>query len=555
MRTAVFLLPAMFLMILLMPISGYRHLWQDELETAERAKSIVYGGAGVPLTIDPYGQVSLNAGGREIEEGAVHRYTPWGQFYFGAVGIVTGSVLDTSPDASVRSPFILAHALTSSLIGYGLYALAGLPMIPSLFVSSIFGLQSVRLINNRTCRYHALLDLLFAIGMIGIGLRNRKDSKLAKALVGCAVFLLPQCHTLGGSLLASLLVLASIASSIYLQFEKGPSRSFWLSLKTALAQSFWSALVPIVLSIFLVLILTRPWLQTAWNSMPGPNTFRSIKSGFEIAYAFYIFAAAIVFFLFQKERRFSILLGTLILYVFVAGRILDLHPFSQARYYLSLPIFFLFWPIALPWPKKVFLRSSTLVGIATIGILLPEIQGVMPPLQGIRVVLNDWRLQAEGESQPLREALQTIREAGSKDAVLIDYVPQFANWYLPAQPIALMPDSAMKTQLNRNNPVWDIQLLEPEWHLAFFTAGNGLWTCSPKCDFTSRGFGPSADRYELFSGRLDRSFSMCIVKRWKTYRWNNAPFAAYSAASLFAAGTSGDEGTAFDELTLARRCR
>ncbi|MCB0421858.1 MAG: hypothetical protein KDD61_12735, partial [Bdellovibrionales bacterium] len=51
---------------------GYRHIWQDEIETAERARSILF--YGIPKTIDPEGRVSVNTSGAELENSDLHRY-------------------------------------------------------------------------------------------------------------------------------------------------------------------------------------------------------------------------------------------------------------------------------------------------------------------------------------------------------------------------------------------------------------------------------------------------------------------------------------------------
>src|SRR5262249_29970802 len=86
------ILPAAVVTLLIFIVAsqnlGVRYLWQDELETAERAKSIL--SYGLPKVIDDEGRISVNAGGREIEDGNLHRYTPWVQFYVGAFGLELG---------------------------------------------------------------------------------------------------------------------------------------------------------------------------------------------------------------------------------------------------------------------------------------------------------------------------------------------------------------------------------------------------------------------------------------------------------------------------------
>lgn len=543
----IFVFPLIALLIFLVPVAGYRHLWQDEAETAERARSILAG--GVPRVIDSQGRLSINAGGREIEEGTLHRYTPWGQFYAGALGLLAGESIHLSPDLSIRLPFVAAHAVSSTLVGYGLFALAGLPALPAALIGGAFGLQTVRILHNRTCRYHALLDLFFTLGILGLGLVTRGRKRLGSVLLALAIFALPQIHTLGGSLLASLLALAAVLSSLLLEHPGGAWKAARKPLVNALTENFGRALLPGMCSLAVLLILTRPWLQTAWSQGGGPHEFRSIRSGFEIAYAFYIYAAAVLYLFVRGERRLAASLGLLLGYVFLASRLLDLHPFSQSRYYLSLPIFFLFWPIALDWPAHRRPSPGVLTGVLLLGIALPELQGVIAPWHGVRVVAADWQHSLHGDEQPLRQAFATITHTLDSGAVLVDYVPQLANWYLPDRPIALMPDAATRTHLNAGNPVWQRQLLEPEWHIAYLTSYNGQWNCSPNCDAHSSGYGPAVTRYTLSSKRLSRDFEMCIVSRWPTDRWNNAPFTEYATESIH------PEGPHHDELTLARRCR
>ena len=100
------------------PGLGYRTLWADELETAERARSIVE--SGLPKIFDSAGNLSVSSAGKEIEEGLLHRYTPWLQFYVGAAGIEFGRRFGLASDTGVRLPFIILHAATSGLIAQGL---------------------------------------------------------------------------------------------------------------------------------------------------------------------------------------------------------------------------------------------------------------------------------------------------------------------------------------------------------------------------------------------------------------------------------------------------
>lgn len=529
-------LPLIFLLALLVPISGTRHLWQDEIETAERARTILETG-GVPRVFDSEGRVSLNAGGQEIEEGTLHRYTPWGQFYWGALGLGAGRALGAaSEDAALRFPFIFAHGAVSSLLSYGLTAVVGLPVAASVGLAALYGAQTVRILHHRTSRYHGLVDLLLMLGMLGLGLRSQ-GKKVGAWLLGAAVFFLPHVHTLGGSLSASLLVVAALVS------EFGATGSLSQALRKNLGLMF-AALI----SLGVLVSITRPWAQGSWAMFQQSN-FRSIKSGFEIAYSFYVYVAGAIFLFVRGRRREAVLLGVVAGYVFLASRLLDLHPFSQTRYYLAIPTFFLFWPVALP---RFFVTRPNMkwtVAILALGIILPETQGVIRPWQGLRVVAADYGIKARGEKQPLAQAFQLIRDAGGSGAVLVDYVPQLSNWYLRDRQIALMPDRATITKLNVDNSVWKKPLLEPEWHVSYLGAFKGQWNCAPNCDYQILGGDRGVERYVIHSKALARDFEMCVLARWITDQWNNAPFSGYETEALKA------EGKNHAELVVARRCR
>ncbi len=516
------LIPFFLTVVLLIPVAGFRHLWQDEVETAERSRSVAE--TGLPRFVDSQGRISVNAAGQELEEGVLHRYTPWGQFYLGAGGLRVGRVLGLNEDAALRAPFIVSHALTSSLVSYGLTAFGGVPVAASVGVATMFGLQTVRVLHNRTARYHGALDLLVALGMLGLGMIAR-GNKRGRGLLAAAIFLLPHFHTLGGGLMASLLGLSAL-----------------------LFHREWRGVVaPAALSLASLLVLTRPWAQAAWNA-GGERHFRSLTSVFEISYAFIFYLASVGFLFYKGARRFAAFLFCLLAYAILFVRLGDLNPYSQTRYYLSLPIFFLFWPIALPWPKGVVFPKKVLVYAAFAAVLVPEFLGAIAPWQGLRVVAADWRMKAQGERQPLRRAFDMIRASGNTGGVVVDYVPQFANWYLRDAPVALMPDRAAKTKRNEANPLWSVPLVEPRWHLSYPTKFNGPWVCSPNCDYRAEGLTPSSRRYKLVSEALNKTFEMCVVNRWIVDAWNNVPFSEYEAASLR------PEGLHRDELVLSVRC-
>jgi len=528
------LTPFLLIVALLAPVSGYRHIWQDEAETAERARSIL--AFGVPKTIDAEGRVSVNSGGLEIEETDLHRYTPWLQFYSGALGLVIGQAMGLSKDASLRMPSIVLHGMTSSLISYGLTIGLGVPAIASAGLSTVFGFQSVRLLHNRSARYHALLDFLFALGMVSLAWAKRNDSVITWS-GAFAIFLLPQVHTLGGCLLASILVLLVLANTFFVRKMGflGTLRATWVR-----------ALVPFFASLGLLLWLTRPWLHDFFTISGGPQNFRSLKSGFEIAYAFYPFVIALAFLYFRKAKAEALILMLVFVYAIVAGRLLDFYPFSQPRYYLALPIFFLFWPLAVDWPKAIRPSLRFIMGSYVVILLLPEFQGVIRPFQGLRVVAADWRMQWAGTVQPLTEALEVIRKSDDHGAVLIDYVPQFVNWYLRDRQVALIPDLFSKTPLNKDRSIWSTPLNEPEWHLFYDRSLRGPWNCLPACDYQSGEI--IEERYELKSGVLGKTFAMCVVQRWPTALLNNAPIKGYPN------GAVRPEGEVTTDLVLGRRC-
>jgi hypothetical protein len=509
------------------PVAGVRHIWQDEAETAERARAIL--AFGVPRVVDPEGRPSLNAGGREIEEGTLHRYTPWGQFYIGAAGLAVGRSIGLSDDASLRLPFVFLHSASSTLLSYTLTTAVAWPVTASVAASTLFGLQSVRILNNRSARYHAGLDFFFILGLLAIALRQKGSSLLA-----LSTFLLPQIHTLGGAVLSSTLVLIALLVALI------EERSFWKALRREL----WCAMVPAAMSVVLICVLCRPWLQTAWISQDIERSRYSLKPTLEIAYSYYLFALALIFLIWKRQWREVAILVPVVIYIFAVVKVLDLNPFSQPRYYLAIPIFFLFWPIVTGWPKVFEARKALFIGLMTFGVVLPDVQGIIPAWQGVRIVLNDYHL---GE-QPLRQAIKEI-ESAPTEPVLADYVPQFVNWYLRETPVAMMPRSIELTRLNRDNPLFKAKRIEPGWHL-FYKKQDGLWVCYPHCDYHRSFIGET--EYDLIvdadATNAAETIRFCIVKTWPTDIWNNAPFTQYNSEAM------NPEGFVSDILVLARRC-
>ncbi|MGE3973234.1 MAG: hypothetical protein AB7F59_01765 [Bdellovibrionales bacterium] len=513
---------------------GYRHLWQDEIETAERARAILQ--TGFPQVILSEEDVSLNAHGRELEEGSLHRYSPWGQFYWGATGLAIGPHLGFSRDQSVREPFVFAHAATSTILSYGLAQLAGVPLPLALVVGATYGLQTTRLLHHRTSRYHALLDLFAALGILALGF-CRRNQKRGWSILAIVIFLAPQVHTLGGSLLAALL---GIMSLCVLMLKEKSQREWktWVLF----------CVLPGLITLITLLGLTRPWAQGAWGTMTGEHLFRSITNKSFVRYALDYTLVATLFAVVFKKRQLAAVLCVLMISAYLLTGALDAHPFSQARYYLYLPTFFLFWNIVFqPFmvTQKKFQWAHGLVIL--IFILGPDLTTrQFSAFQGLKVVWNDFQKARSQEKQPLHLALEEIRT--EQKPVLIDYVPQFVNWYLPGWPQALLPDATQRTELNHSNPIWQKPPVMPYWHLWYSSWESGGWVCMPHCDYVADEWNEERTQYKLTSQRLGESQKMCVVREWSTNPWNNAPFELMLPESFT------PRGRADGRLTLAKVC-
>ena len=511
------------------PVAGVRHIWQDEAETAERARSIL--AYGVPRVIDPEGRISLNAGGREIEEGTLHRYTPWGQFYVGAAGLAIGRTFGLSDDTSLRLPFVFLHAASSSLLSYGLAAACGWPVAAAVGVSTLYGFQSVRILSNRSARYHAALDFLLLLGLVGFAMRGNRTGSW---LIGLSVFLLPQMHTLGGAVLASTLVLLLLVDAFI------DTRSVIEVCKREGIRSAGAGL----LSILLILILCRPWLQQAWTAGHSGRIKFSLNSTLEISYSFYIFAFWLAFLAWRKEWRALAMLSVMGAYIFASVKLLEANPFNQPRYYYSVPILFLFWPFVTGWLEPLKKARRWAIPLFAVSVVMSDAQGIIPYFQGIRVVAADYKMNLKEE--PLRAAFAQVP---SGESILVDYVPQFANWYLRTSPVALMPRPIGMTKLNETNEWFSHKRIEPQWHV-YYENQDGLWPCFPNCDYRRKML--SADSYELLidADKVNPAelVRFCIQERWAVDKWNNAPFSGYNPAAIK------PEGDHNETLVLARKC-
>ncbi len=520
---------------------GYRHLWQDEVETADRARTILQ--SGVPRTIDADGNVSVNAGGLEIEEGTLHRYTPWGQFYFAAGGLFAARALGVEKDAAVRMPFVAAHAAAAGMMTYSLSAFAALPTPWSAAFSIGISMLTPRLLYNRTARYHALLDLMLMIGLVGIGgIRTRRP--WAPAAVAASVLILPHVQTFAGSLLALLVA----AGTLFVLSEQETER------KAAIRKFLIIAVVPGLVSLVLLLWLIRPAMHQFWGLPRDFDLMRALKTGRAAVYSLG-FLAALGFYCLApkhtaKERNAGIFFFSCIIAVLLCVFMIDKYPFSQMRYYLSVPLFALFLPVVAgfglarvgnpPWVWLFFAFFA----------FTPEFAaGNHKYFQGVRIVLSDWERARRGDKQPLHEAVEHIKINGrEKQRVLFDYVPQFANWYLPEFRIALMPDARMMTPLNKDNPIWREKIEMPDWHVWYPFWGSGVWPQRDTCDFTARNVSADRKFYELYSKRLNASHRMCVEKVWRVNILNNAPQEEYSSDAF------SESGVGEDIMVLGRAC-
>jgi hypothetical protein len=301
--------------------------------------------------------------------------------------------------------------------------------------------------------------------------------------------------------------------------------------------------------------LIRPWEQSAiWGAF-GYRHARSLKSGFEVAYAliFFTFSFSTISGLRNSPSRsdgtrkeLGLAIGLFLTAVLII-RILDFHPYSQVRYYLPIVGLFLFWPIALGTSGISASRTArrTYVALVFIAMLLPEFFGDFAAFQGLRIVKFD---SSSAPAQPLREAVAEIDRFGVPgDGVLMDYTPQAVNWYLPQMKPALVPDPTILSPLGKKNRGLP-PMAEPKWHIAFPDSRVGFWICDEHCDYTRINDPKNPDRYAIRSTKLGKTMNFCVQKRWRTYQWNNAPFVNYQAAALSPGGPP------LEDLVLAKRC-
>lgn len=543
-----------------LPGLGQRHLWQDEIETAERARAIL--SFGVPTVVDPAGNISLNTGGLEIEDGRLHRYSTWLQFYVGALGLVAFKYGDDTDrqasDRAIRLPFAILHAGSSAVLAYGLSSLGSVHPIMAFAIASLYGGQSLRLVHARTARYHSLLDFLFVVGLVLIGLVRKSEFVFRRPLawsLAVVIAILPHVQQMGGSALALLLGLTFGLSSVFnpassLTF----SRIYW-----------WSRVRPFVLPILIfglislagLLLLTRPWLQGHWR-LGVSTAFRSLQYSPATMYALCSIGLMCATFVGHRMWRWVAVLTTILGSTTLVIRVFDyLHPFSQWRYYYSLSGLLLFWMIPIGFPTSKRFLQHLIISLTLVATVAPEFLGKFLPYQGVRLSWFD-QFHLDRGAQPLLQAFAHIRSHSvpmstqtQNNHVLVNYVPQFANWYLPGYKIALLPDTSQITALNRQNKLWEEpEILWPDWHLSNPKQfALGLWTCNGRCDFSVEPSPVAADRYTIKSTKLKSAIEMCVVLRWPNYYWNNSPFQRLEPDAFTPEG-----GNKYGELVLAKKC-
>jgi len=496
-------------------------LWQDEVETAERARSVLE--QGLPQVLDAQGELSLNAGGLEIEDGELHRFTPPVQFYVGALGLAAGRLFQANEDLAIRSPFVVAHALTSSVVLYGLRTVGGVGVVASAVPALLFGAQSVRLIYDRTARYHALLDLALALGLLALG-RYRQGVPGWRWVLAGVLVVLPQIHTFGGALSVVVLGLAAL----YVIVGGGSEQRLPLSGRVA-AYANWVVL-PGLLSLAQVTFYARPWLQQAWSTTDFVSP-PSVGDFFGISFWLYVLSGAVVLLAFAREYARTLQLGSfLALYYYGIVTLDGLSPFSQSRYYFSIALFALFWIVALGSSSKGEssrrLLGQVLCGYAVLVLLLFEREGKIHwKADSLYAGLRAVNLERDRAAEPLVIAIERIKNEGEPTApVLIDYVPQYVNWYLRGHRVALVPDSTSRTPLNAANLLMQRELVMPEWHLWYPSWGSGFWSCIGKCDFSVKFIDWTTRSYELSSRKLNQKVKMCVLQTWESSPWDNAPF-------------------------------
>jgi len=512
----------------------YRFLWQDELDTAERAKAICQ--SGLPLVIDHAGVASLSVGGQEVEDGDLHRYQPWVMFYTAAAGLCPAETFGWTPDAAVRLPNVILHAATSGIVSSALASSAGFPLLMANATGVALGLQSVRITHNRTARYHSALDLLVVLGMASLG-AIRRGRGWGWYAAATAILLLPLTHTISGA--AFSLSLGCFAMMLVRRQTHWSSRQYW-------GRILGFVVIPGATALVMLLVLSRPWALSMGQDLQWPG-ITGVRDFNGILYAF-LFPLIVGVWMLRRGgarelgKRYLWAWGFLLL----AVMLVDVHSYTRPRYFLALVPMVLLWPVAFGLEGLSVKARSCIGWLVFLLALAPELglgrivmsgETAFDPLQGLRLVRDDANKQERSVQQPIHEAVAWLREnAAPDDAILFDYTPQFANWYLPGRPVALMPDRFFLGALNRDHEIWSRPVEMPRWHLWYPTFGSGIWACLDKCDYGAEDYDPMTHRYVLRSSFLNRRQPMCPVRTWTTHQWNNSPFKNLERSAFRPAG-------------------
>jgi len=391
-------------------------------------------------------------------------------------------------------------------------------------VGVALGIQSVRIVHNRTARYHAALDLLAVLGMASLG-GVRRRQRWAWPCLAAAILLLPLTHSISGS-----------AFSVSLGFSAAlilAQQMSWRSLEyRRLILAF--VVLPGLIAGVTILALSRPWAQSMGQDLQWPG-ITAVRDFNGILYAFlFPLGLGIWALRWGGARR----LGKSYLwawgFLLLAVMLVDIHSYTRPRYFLSIPLMALLWPVAFGLDGLTVRAKKGIRWVVLLLALAPELglgrivmsgETAFDPLQGLRLVWDDARKQSQVTHQPVHEAIGWLREhAAPTDPILFDYTPQYVNWYLPDRPIALMPDRFFRRGLNEKHEIWTRPIEMPRWHLWYPGFGSGIWACLNECDYRSEDYDPQTHRYTLHSAHLDQSRPMCPVKIWATHHWNNSPF-------------------------------
>jgi hypothetical protein len=488
--------------------------------------------------VDASGEVSVFSGGREFEEGTVLRFTPWGQHYAAAIGVALGKIMPISKDRAVRLPFVAFHSIGTGLIAYGLSSAAAVSMPASIAIAALSGVQTDRLLHNRTVRYHALVDLFVVLGLLGCA-RVRTGQRGGRVLLAGSILLLPHTHTLSGSIIS--LLLAVQGAGLFL------SEPMYAGKRAK--NIFLYCFLPGAVALTLLLVLTRPWAQGAWGEFYHVSVGRSfnIHRRFVYAYLFMAIGGLLLFFKGNKWRGAALLVSFALL--IMACLWVDRYQDSQMRYYLPVWLFCLLWPISMGLEAFTPRLRTGLAVVLFMLIVLPEFTTrKFHPYHGLELVIDDYRKERNGVRQPLHEIIDIISSSSKKDgALLFDSVPMYCNWYFPGNKVALMPDESGRHKLNESNPIWTKPLVMPDWHIWYPNKRSGL-SAILKSDYEAHGLDMKTGRYQLTSKKLGQTVTMCVEKYWLTNYFNNNPLYLYNDLSLIPSGGYKDV------LLLGKKC-